>query len=62
MLLLDHARDLSTGAEEEETDAGDSEACNLCDLAVGVVFGVGEPEELTVAGTHAGHGGAEDEP
>src|ERR1019366_1225036 len=61
-LLLEKMRHLAAGAEEEQADAGGGESGDLGDLAVRVVFGVGEPGEVAVAGTELGEGGREGEP
>jgi hypothetical protein len=42
-LLLQDAGDFSSGSKQQQTDTGHCEACDLSDLAMGVVFSVGQP-------------------
>jgi hypothetical protein len=47
-------RHLAAGPEEEQADAGGGEAGDLGNLAMRIIFGVGKPEELAVAGAELG--------
>ena len=60
VFLFENAGDFSSGAKQEQANASCSKACHLGDFAVGVVFCVGQPEQLAVVGTHTGQRGLEE--